>query len=456
MRRLLALLLCLALLPIMPALAEARAQVSLFQLTSTDEDGRETPIGSAILALDWQLLLTSVIVDDPAALKAYAPDGSVYRVLEAVKGGGGLVLLVLDQAVNGNVVEFSALDARNARLVGVTMNGLLYDMPVLSLAKTVYQDQDAYLVSARERLRPGAVLLDSEGGLIGITVAEWGEGEARYVALTGEAMIEAFLANAQEEPRHVENPRVENPKGENPKVGGRTSWLLDAQLGYWDGMLVVDWSESEIAGLNSRSVITVYIECADNNYYVYDTSDPSELVMLLDVVPGHEYSVWVNHTYGTQDFSRTAENAITVKIPEAGAFTDYGFTDDCYLAWAPAEDTPDVSERLPALAPITAAALEDDGRKLYLQAVNTYEVDEELETSLILVLQTPEGYIFHSLNGYIFMPEIQEEDVWNADVTPLFKRYLLYNDTSSFAPGEYTLSYLIGGKWAGSFTFTIE
>ena len=54
------------------------------------------------------------------------------------------------------------------------------------------------------------------------------------------------------------------------------------------------------------------------------------------------------------------------------------------------------------------------------------------------------------------MPEIQQEDIWNAEVTTLFRQYQTYNGSGSFAPGEYTLSYLIGGQWAGRIAFTLE
>lgn len=446
MKKLLALLICLAMLPAFPAMAGERAQISLFRLTVTDENGQETEIGSAIPALDGQCLFTNAIIDDAEAVKAYGPDGVAYQPQFVTERGSGIAMLVLDQAAGCKVPALSKNSAYRSRLVGVTRHGLTYDMPAISVVDTVYQGMPAVLVSAKEPLRPGAVLVDDQGDLIGMTVAEWGEGEARYVALTGDVMMDELLTSMLVEPEKVENP----------KIAGRTSWLLDAYLIYWDGMLAVDWSDSEIDGLNSRSVMTVYVECASNNYYVYYTADPSDGVMFVDVAPGYEYRVWVNHSYGMPDLARLAEYALEVKIPEAGNYGYHGFTNECYLAWAPAEDTPDVSEKLPALEPITAEALEDAGRKLYLQAMNTYAIDEELETSLTLVLQSPEGYVFHSLSGYIFMPDIQDEDVWNAEVTPLFKRYLTYSDTSSFAPGEYTLSYLISGEWAGSVTFTLE
>lgn len=445
MKKLLALLICLALLPVFPAMADGRAEISLFRLTVTDANGQEREIGSAIPALDGQFLFTGAIIEDAEAVTAYGPDGTAYALQFAAERGSGITMLALNQVAECTVPALSEADASRSRLVGVTRNGLTYDRPGVSVVDTVYQGLPAVLVSAKESLMPGAVLVDDRGDLVGMTVAEWGEGEARYVALTGDTLMGELLASMVEETEKVENP----------KLAGRTTWLLDAYLIYWDGALAVDWSDSEIEGLNSKSTMTVYVECVTNDYYVYYTADPADGVMLVDVAPGYEYRVWVNHNYGIPDLARSADYALSVEIPEAGNYDYHDFTSECYLAWAPADETPDVDERLPALEPITAETLEN-ASKLYLQAIDTYKIDEELETTLTLVLESPEGYVFHSLSGYRFMPEIQDEDVWNAEVTPLFKRYLLYNDTPSFAPGEYTLSYLISGEWAGSFTFTIE
>ena len=446
MRKLLALLICLALLPVFPALAEESAPSALFRLTRVDESGGETDIGCAVLALDAQLLFTSAIIDDPARVRAYAPDGSAHALQYAITGSSGIMLLVLDDATELPVPDLSAAEAARSRLVGRTLNGLTYDRPAASVSKTVYEGNDASLVSAKERLMPGAVLLDGLGNLVGMTVAEWGEGEARYVALTGSALVGAMLDAMFAEP----------DQAEDHEVGGDTAWLPDATVSYQEGTLLIDWSGCEIEELDGQSEITVYVECTANPYYVYYTVNASEQMVAVDAVPGYEYNVWVGPASGAQDDVLLAQYALNIRIPETEAFTDDGFTDECYLAWAPSDETPDVSEKLPALEPVTAEALEDGDRRLFLQVTNTYAVEEELETTLIIVLQTPEGYVFHTLSGYIFLPEIQTEDVWNAEITALFERYLRYNGTSSFAPGEYTLSYLIGGRWAGGFTFALE
>ena len=436
MRKLLALLICLTLLPAMPARAEARAAIPLFRLTATDADGVETEVGSALLALDGQMLFTGAAV--PGRLTAYAPDGSAHAVGQIVSGGGGLTLLILEEDANLPVGGLSGADVSKSRLIGLTANGLFYDAPVTGAARSVYQGYEVWLVSAAEPLRPGSALVDAEGGLVGLTVAEWGEGEARYAVLAGDALIEALSAEVEAEPEL-----------------GDSVWL-EAELGYEAGLLSIDWSRCEVDGLDADSVFTVYVECGANPYYLYFDMEPVASATYTEAVPGYEYRVWVECHHGEPSGGLPGKYARSIAIPEAGDFTDDEFSNECWLAWAPAGETPDVDARLPALEPITAQTLTDASRTLYLQAVNTYAVEEEMETTLILVLETPEGYVFHSLSGYIFLPEAQAEDVWNADVSELFANCLMYSDSMGFSPGTYTLSYLIGGQWAGRISFTLE
>ena len=434
MRKLLILLICLALLPMLPAAAEESARTPLFRLTATDENGQETNVGSALLALEGHMLFTGAPMDGQTGLTAYAPDGSAHAVREAVAGGGGLTLLILEEGADVPFGGFSQERIGAGRLVGLTANGRWYDAPVTGATKAVYRGYDVWVVTAGEALRPGSVVVDAEGGLIGLTVAEWGEGEARYVVLAEDALLEAMAAEIQE---------------------GGTEWL-DAELRYEDGLLVIDWSGCELDGPDENSGITVYVECAANAYYVYYEVEPTVYATYTEAVPGYDYLVWVERHYGEPSGNLSLKHALNIAIPEADDFTDDDFTSECWLAWAPAGEVPDPTAKLPALEEITAETLMDPSRTLYLQVVNTYAVDEEMETTLILALETPEGYVFHTLNGYIFLPEAQEEDVWNADVSELFTRCLMYGDAMTFTPGAYTLSYLIGGHWAGRVTLTIE
>lgn len=436
MRKLLALLMCLVLLPLLPAMAEESAAVPLFRLVATDEGGQEVTLGSGLLFLSRDMLLTAAAAD---AVKAYGPDGAAYGIVEVTGFADGLNILVLDREAEGYYPStLSYLTGLDGYVVGVTRDGQPYLAPAVSGTRALYDGREAALVSATEPLLPGAMMIDAWGDVMGAAVASWGEGENRYVLLTGKELT-ASLMDAR---------LPETPDG--------TAWLMDAELSYADGLLTVDWSGCELDGQDGDSVITVFVQGDTNPYYMYYIIPASEGQVRVDVAPGYSYNVWVSHTHGELDANLSWYNILPVDIPEAEQLVDYGFTDECWLAWSPVGEEPDMAERLPELQPITAETLSDSARALYLQVVNTYAVEEEIETSLTLMLETPEGYVFHTLNGYIFMPELQTEDVWSADVSGLFTSYLTYSERGVFAPGPYTLSYLIGGQWGGRVTFTLE
>lgn len=438
MKRLLMLLLCLMLLPL-PAMAAEAAQPSVFLLTSVNEAGEETVLGSGLLMLEGDVLLTSApIPEELESVRAYAPNGEVYEVLFSIPGEHGVQMLVL---YGESTLPFAGVvraEGMGGMLVGVTEKGLRYSAPAENVTRTTFEGHDAWLVSAKEPLLPGAVLIDDNGDVFGVTVADWGEGEARYVAVTGDAFV-SFLM------------------GSSGTTDGDSEWLTDVRFSYDAGMLTVDWSGCEIDGLSEDSAFTMYFEDVKNTYISYVTGNSEKTSMSIIVVPGREYRFWVRHSHGEADGSaRPEDKAMGFTVPELGTLTEYGFTEESYLAWSRVDETPDATAELPKLEFISADSLRNPDIRLYLQVINSYVVDEEIERDMVYVLHTPEDYMFFLGAGYIFGPEYMERDVWNADITEMFDDYLTYNGTGVFAPGEYTVSYVIGGQWAGGFSFTLK
>ena len=439
MKKLLMLLLCLMLLPL-PALASEAVQPTVFLLTAVDEAGQEVPLGSGLLMLEGDVLLTSAPVPETLeSVRAYAPDGKVYEVLFSIPGDQSLMLLVLYGESTLPFAGVAATEDISGTLVGMTRKGLRYNDPAESVTRATFAGHDAWLVSAREPLMPGAALVDGNGDVFGITVADWGEGEGRYVAVTGNAFATLLMG------------------GGNETSAGDSEWLTDARFSYDAGLLTVDWSECEISGLSEESTFTLYFEDVQNPYFSYITGDSEKTAMNILLAPGRDYRFWVRHSHGeASDAARPEDKAMTYTVPELGTLTDYGFTDESYLGWSRADETPAADAELPKLDPISADSLRDPDVRLYLQVINSYAVTEEIERDMVYVLHTPEDYTFFLGAGYIFGPSYMDRDVWNADVTDLFADYLSYNGTGSFAPGEYTISYVIGGQWAGGFSFMLE
>lgn len=437
MKKLLMLLLCLMLLP-RPALASEAVQPSVFLLTTVDEAGQETMLGSGLLMLEGDVLLTSAPIPEALeSVRAYAPDGKVYEVLFSIPGEQGMQMLILYGESTLSFAGVVRADGANGMLVGMTQKGLRYSALAESVTRATFAGYDAWLVSAKEPLLPGAALIDGNGNVFGITVADWGEGEARYVAVTGDVFANLLMGS------------TENP-------GDDSEWLTDVQFSCDAGLLTVDWSECEIGGLSEDSTFTLYFEDVKNPYFSYIFGDSEKTSMNVILVPGRDYRFWLRHTHGEAEVTaRPEDKAMPFTVPELGTLTEYDFTEESYLGWSRADETPAADAELPKLEPVTADALRDPDIRLYLQVINSYTVTEEIERDMVYVLRTPEDYTFFLVAGYIFGPEYMDRDVWNADVTSLFADYLSYNGTGSFAPGEYTVSYVIGGQWAGGFSFTL-
>ena len=439
MKKLLAVLLCLALLPL-SAMAAGKNEPAVFVVTAVDAYGQETNLGSAVLLLGPDVMLsTAPLPTNLDTVRVCGPDGSSHELLFAMAGDAGMQMLVLNGESSLPYASLSRQEGANGTLVGVTEKGQRYSAPVTSAVKTRYEGHDAWLISAKEPLLPGAMILDDAGDLLGVTVAVWGEGEARYVALTGSALIGVLTGSAEAQ-------------------ADGSVWLTDAAMTYDAGALTIDWSECEIDGFSEESTFTLYFEDVMNTYTSYLTTSAGATSVSIVVVPGREYRVWLRHDQSadSREVSKPEDRAMSFAVPEIGTLTDYGFTSECYLAWALVGGAPEATEELPKLEFISADSLRNPDIGLYMQVINTYEVEEEIERDMIYVLHTPEDYTFFTGAGYIFMPEYQEHDAWNADITGMFEDYLVFNGTGNFAPGEYTVSYVIGGEYAGGFSFWLK
>ena len=138
----------------------------------------------------------------------------------------------------------------------------------------------------------------------------------------------------------------------------------------------------------------------------------------------------------------------------AVSFADYEYRDlELYLGVVPvgSEENAVKAEKLER---ITVADILDTETDFCLQAVSQYAVTEEISVTMQTVLTTPEGYAFMMDSSFYFLPEIQDNDVWNATLEYIFDNYQQFSGFIS--AGEYSVAYYFDGQQAGSLTFTIE
>lgn len=434
---LLLLLLALAL----PAAAEDTAPDSLYLLVNHDAAGVETPVGSAVLFSNQYTLLTSVwAVAAQDDLYAVGAGGSFHIDKAAVVSEESeLVLLSLEEAAPAAPLTFASLEGLIS-VVGYqgtqAVSGAI-DLP----SYMFYDETPTLLYTAPTTLLPGSALLGENGGLVGITLAAYGEGEHRYVAVAGDEFQSLFSTSAA------------------PTLPEGVSWVTGFTATPSVGKITVDWADALPACEEENCTIGLFFTDVLNPYYSYITLEQTGSTD-LPLTPGHTYKVWVQHTHGdlVTDVPRPEEAAVSVTLPEALPFDRFDYQDrEFYISAIPAEQAADsFTELLPPLKPITAQALADPDAAIFLQASSTYTITETSEVDLLVVLTTPEGYTFDYLGLFIFDMALQQSDVWNVDITEMFSDYLLFNDTGAMTSGEYTLCYYLDGALANQISWTLE
>lgn len=441
LKRILALLTALLLCPILSAQAEDAAS-PLYLLVHQNEAGEATPAGCGVVYLLPDLLLTTRwALQGPGTLLAVGDSGTLpVEEIAPLGPNSELVLLLLSGETGAKPVSLSS-EARQLFCAGYRSSGDPVCMPAGHVTPMLLDGLPSLQFSAEEALLPGSVLLDAAGQLAGLTVARYGEGEGRFAALTGSA-IYAELCSYQE-----------------AKTAAKPVGLQGFTAVVQDGCLLVDWTACT-ADLDPDSTLKVFFAAENNPYYSSTSAKVSEGSILLPVVPGLAYSLWLMPEAGEAqaDLPQREPPAMTADVPEAKPFELFGYQDtEMYLGILPAGKALAEDEDLPRLEPVTAQALADADSQLLLQVTSTYPaLEQQQEALLLFVLTTPEGHAFAYEATYIFDPSLALGDTWRASVSGLFTDYITLNGTGAFAPGEYTLGYYLDGALASQITFTLN
>lgn len=432
LKRILALVLT-AMLAVTPACAENDIPEALYLLVSRDASGAETPLGSAVLFADQSTLLTTswVLLQASGQLFAVGAGGTL-PVSAQVTGTGQneLVLLHLEAPSPAAPMDLST-GSGAPRVAGYHgTQACCQDIGFTSFIP--YRESTALLYTSPTALLPAAILLDDQNCLAGITLAAYGEGVNRYVAISAADIVTAS--------RQVQ-------------------WLTDFSLTQEAGWATVDWSGSAVDCRQDNCVTSVFYTDTANIYYSYLIPVEGQRVD-FPLVPGRTYRVWVQHAHQETDHYATRDESTSALITAAAAepFAMYDYKDaEIYLAAAPLKNREAVvNTYLPPLEPITAEALNISLSAIFLQVESSYTVDRNTDTDLLVTLTTPENYSFVTLYGFTFDTSLQEKDIWNVDITDLLADYMQFSTSQSLTPGEYTVSYYLGGALANSFTWTLE
>lgn len=463
-KRLLTLLMALLLLAgCVPAQAEEAAGPVVTLL-----DGAGQAVGQGVLLEAGQEVLVSASLTETAGLQVQAGE-EVLSVLGVSASGASVTMLRLEEEA-GDPLPLAAEDpAVFSRVEAVSAQGETSACTVLTQVSLA----DGWGFTFRDETdtaQPGGALINDAGELAGLVLGAWADMPNAKVALGAEA-IAALQGNAQanvlnplpekEAPAAPENkqeePTASKPKKEEPLSASGTVFLENISLTMRGAdKLEVDWAGSEVADLREDSAFVVYYGDMDSPYTWWEEASGEETSLIVNVIPGQTYAVWVQHGHGEVDttLNMSDEEIIAcvafMDVPEAKVFNKYGYQqDEIYFCLT----TEDGNNAMPAAFTFTSEELSTRGQELRLNVTSTYRVKRDTTANMGIAMITPSGECYDSWGEFLFEADL-DEDVWYLALGPLQDDYLQYNTT--WEPGVYTVTVYFDGARVTQAMFTVE
>lgn len=463
-KRLLTLLMALMLLAgCVPAQAEEAAGPVVTLL-----DGAGQAVGQGVLLEAGQEVLVPASLAETAGLQVQAGEATI--PVSGVEASGELAAVLRLEAQTRDPLPLAAEDpAVFSRVEAVSAQGETSACTVLTQVSLA----DGWGFTFRDETdtaQPGGALINDAGELAGLVLGAWADMPNAKVALGAEA-IAALQGNAQanvlnplpekEAPAAPENkqeePTASKPKKEEPLSASGTVFLENISLTMRGAdELEVDWAGSEVADLRDDSVFAVYYGDMDSPYTWWEEASGEETSLIVNVIPGQTYAVWVQHGHGEVDttLDMSDEEILAcvafMDVPEAKVFNKYGYVqDETYFCLA----TDDGKTLLPAAGSFTSEALSRRGQELQLNATSTYRVKRDTSANMGIAMMTPSGDCYDFWGEFLFEADL-DEDVWFISLSSLQDDYLQYN--TAWEPGIYTVTVYFDGARVTQAMFTVE
>ena len=493
-KRLLTLLMALLLLAgCVPAQAEEAAGPVVTLL-----DGAGQAVGQGVLLEAGQEVLVPASLAETAGLQVQAGEATI--PVSGVEASGELAAVLRLEAQTRDPLPLAAEDpAVFSRVEAVSAQGETSACTVLTQVSLA----DGWGFTFRDEAgtaQPGSALINDAGELAGLVLGAWADMPnakvalgARAIATLGEepagdapaplpakeepaAPVEkqdepAAPGEKQDEPaapgekpekpagsgKEKEDPAAPKAEEEAPAPAKSTVFLEDISLTMRGAdELEVDWAGSEVMDLSEDSAFVVYYGDMDSPYTWWEEASGEETSLVVNVIPGQTYAVWVQHGHGTVDTSiNMSEEEIYacvafMEVPEAKVFNKYGYQqDEIYFCLT----TEDGNNAMPAALTFTPEELSTRGQELRLNVTSTYRVKRDTTANMGIAMITPSGECYDSWGEFLFEADL-DEDVWYLALGTLQDDYLQYNTT--WEPGVYTITVYLDGARVTQAMFTVE
>ena len=410
----------------------ARAEESVYQKISDAlysiilrTETADVVLGSGVLFVENSVLLTAQGCCREGTLFAVGNDGEhAVRTVEILENSG-LALLALATPSAAKPLIFGTYDIQNLPyLFGVNESGTSGALPIYQVLRGMYHDREAMVISSEEGFLPGAFMVDEEGDLTGMTVARQLEGRAMYVGLDVAEIYTAIFG-----------------EGKNTVLTASASWQK--------GLLAIEWEDEA----RESGIYCITINGAENKYYSSYHVQVTDRYFELPVPPGHTYYVQVQWAESADQVEDMDWSTVTTVTAPKEQYTDHHLTQTSCLVSAPAGQH--LSSVQPAMTDVTAETLMNPKTDVYLQILNTYDVDETFQKTMLVELVGPDQQFYFKQLRYTFSPEYERGDSFVVPVDDLLAECVRFSG-GALMQGSYVLRCVLEGKITGEYAFTLE
>lgn len=426
LKRLLALLMAVMLLMMsIPAMAIHDVydliENAMYRIVLRTEEG-DIPLGSGILFVENQVLLSSAACVQEGALYAIGTDGEYPIAAADLLDDSGLALLEIATATENTPLHMASENSAGmACIFGVSTTGEFIVAPLNQLRSTLYKNQNAMLLSSAEGLLPGGFIADEKGNLIALTIAQHTEGLGTYLALDANGLYRAMTRQQYADA------------------------FLPVEAVYESGVLTLTWTDED----RTKGTYLITLSADDNAYYTFFEAPYTERSIEIVVAPGHRYDFQVQWT---QDQSKALEpvwGAMSGMIVPQASFNSYDYSQSCSLVTRTSANS-----SLVDLLETTLAQMTDASLLHYLQVEATYDVEEAIELPMSIEILAPDGQFYMETALCTLNPKKEKNDAF------LLPLDALLADCAEFSSGQlmlgkYELRYAIAGGVAGEYIFEV-
>ena len=424
------------------ACAGGETMPDLYDLYGETEEGRMW-VGFAIPILDGvQLTSSAGLYGDPSEIDVWdgANLNSVFYATTEARGKLLVLLSDMEDKTPGipmyyvvdtdQELKTGDLIVRSGDSMGSRINRAVYDAVPIT-----WQEMDCLLLTLSGDTPLGSALQTREGELAGLVVAQYAEGENRYIALS--------IAELRKCLDKVADKLSEESDGIS--MAGYTVNVENTNT------VTFDWSGVELPEIPEGKALFHVVADLDSDYLTYLEITPGDKTMVMFLTPGRTYvSGFVMCDKGTMP--DLPEQYRETTVPEAEPLTEYSFHSEIFAIGDLAEDAP--ASAMPTVPEEITEEFLRSGRSC-IYSVTSYDVDKIIDSlSLLVTLTSPEGSNYRWESYWIYHPSYEQRDEWYERISDSGLLDML--NENGYPEGEYEMCIYIDGKLADTFTFTLK